>query len=491
MNKHKLFLNGEWLDSAAGETFEDINPATLEPIGLFQKASIDDVNHAVDSAEDAFDSWRTTPPPQRAKILYRAARMLEERKEDLARLMTMENGKVLPEARGDVQEAIDMAYYAAGEGRRLFGETTPSELPNKFCMTVRRPIGVVGLITPFNFPLAIPAWKIMPALISGNTVVLKPSSDTPLLAVELIKILSLAGVPGGVINLVTGVGSEAGAALVKSRKVKAISFTGSLETGKWILSESGKDMKRVSLELGGKNPIIVMDDAKIDLAVDGVLWGAFGTTGQRCTAASRVIVEEKILPTFQRKLVLRAKGLKAGSGLDESIDMGPLINSRQLAKVERYVQIGADEGARLILGGSRIKSLPGYFFEPTIFTDVAADMRIAQEEIFGPVLSLIRAEDLEQAIEIANLVPYGLSSSIYTENIKNAFQAIERLDAGITYVNAPTIGAEIHLPFGGIKATGNGTREAGTTAIDEFTDLKTVYFDYSDRLQKAQIDTQN
>jgi len=491
MNKHKLFLNGEWLDSAAGETFEDINPATLEPIGLFQKASMDDVNHAVDSAEDAFDSWRTTPPPQRAKILYRAARMLEERKEDLARLMTMENGKVLPEARGDVQEAIDMAYYAAGEGRRLFGETTPSELPNKFCMTVRRPIGVVGLITPFNFPLAIPAWKIMPALISGNTVVLKPSSDTPLLAVELIKILSLAGVPGGVINLVTGVGSEAGAALVKSRKVKAISFTGSLETGKWILSESGKDMKRVSLELGGKNPIIVMDDAKIDLAVDGVLWGAFGTTGQRCTAASRVIVEEKILPTFQRKLVLRAKGLKAGSGLDESIDMGPLINSRQLAKVERYVQIGADEGARLILGGSRIKSLPGYFFEPTIFTDVAADMRIAQEEIFGPVLSLIRAEDLEQAIEIANLVPYGLSSSIYTENIKNAFQAIERLDAGITYVNAPTIGAEIHLPFGGIKATGNGTREAGTTAIDEFTDLKTVYFDYSDRLQKAQIDTQN
>ena len=491
MNKHKLFLDGEWLDSAAGDTFEDINPATLEPIGLFQKGSIDDVNHAVDSAEDAFDSWSRTPPPQRAKILYRAARLLEERKEELARLMTIENGKVLPEARGDVQEAIDMAYYAAGEGRRLFGETTPSELPDKFCMTVRRPIGVVGLITPFNFPLAIPAWKIMPALISGNTMVLKPSSDTPLLAVELMKILSHAGVPGGVINLVTGVGGEAGAALVKSRKVKAISFTGSLETGKWILSESGKDMKRVSLELGGKNPIIVMDDAKIDLAVDGVLWGAFGTTGQRCTAASRVIVDEKILPSFQRKLLERAKGLKAGSGLDESVDMGPLINGRQLAKVERYVQIGLDQGARLALGGSRINPLPGYFFEPTIFTDVTADMRIAQEEIFGPVLSLIRAEDLQQAIEIANFAAYGLSSSIYTENIKNAFQAIERLDAGITYVNAPTIGAEIHLPFGGIKATGNGTREAGTTAIDEFTDLKTVYFDYSNRLQKAQIDTQN
>jgi len=491
MNKHKLFLNGEWLDSATGETFEDINPATLEPIGLFQKATVDDVNHAVDSAEEAFDSWSRTPPPQRAKILYRAARLLEERKEELARLMTIENGKVLPEARGDVQEAIDMAYYAAGEGRRLFGETTPSELPNKFCMTVRRPIGVVGLITPFNFPLAIPAWKIMPALVSGNTMVLKPSSDTPLLAVELIKILSHAGVPGGIINLVTGVGGEAGAALVKSRKVKAISFTGSLETGKWILSESGKDMKRISLELGGKNPIIVMDDAKIDLAVDGVLWGAFGTTGQRCTAASRVIVEEKVLPEFQRKLILRAKGLKVGSGLDESVDMGPLINGGQLAKVERYVQIGLDQGARLALGGSRINTLPGYFFLPTIFTDVTADMRIAQEEIFGPVLSLIRAEDLEQAIEMANSVPYGLSSSIYTENIKNAFQAIEQLDAGITYVNAPTIGAEIHLPFGGVKATGNGTREAGITAIDEFTYMKTVYFDYSDRLQNAQIDTQN
>ncbi len=491
MNEYKLFLNGEWLDSAAGETFEDINPATLEPIGQFQKASMDDVNHAVDSSEEAFDSWSTTPPPQRAKILYRAARLLEGRKEELARLMTVENGKVLQEARGDVQEAIDMAYYAAGEGRRLLGETAPSELPDKFCMTVRRPIGVVGLITPFNFPLAIPAWKIMPALISGNTIVLKPSSDTPLLAVELMKILSQAGVPRGVVNLVTGVGGEAGAALVRNRKVRAVSFTGSLDNGKWILSEAGKDMKRVSLELGGKNPIIVMDDANMELAVDGVLWGAFGTSGQRCTAASRVIVDEKILQSFQRKLVERAKKLKVGSGLDESVDMGPLINGRQLAKVEKYAQIGADEGARLILGGSRIKHLQGYFFEPTIFTDVAAEMRIAQEEIFGPVLSLISAESLEQAIRIANSVPYGLSSSIYTENIKNAFLAIERLDSGITYVNAPTIGAEIHLPFGGVKATGNGTREAGTTAIDEFTDLKTVYFDYSGRLQKAQIDAQN
>lgn len=490
MNEHRLFLNGEWSDSVTGETFEDINPATLEPIGEFQKASIDDVNRAVESAVEAFESWSRTPAPQRGKILFRAARVLEERKEELARLMTLENGKVLSESRGDVQEAIDMAYYAAGEGRRLLGETTPSELPDKFCLTLRRPIGVVGLITPFNFPLAIPAWKIMPALISGNTIVFKPSSDTPLLAEELIKILIRAGVPSGVINLVTGSGSETGAALVRNRNVRAISFTGSLDTGKWILAEAGKDMKRVSLELGGKNPIIVMGDANLELAVDGVLWGAFGTSGQRCTAASRVIVEEKVLAQFQSKLVQRTKGLKAGSGLDEGVDMGPLINASQLAKVEDYVQIGKAEGARLLLGGSRIKSLPGYFFEPTIFADVAADMRIAQEEIFGPVLTLISAASLEEAIEIANSVPYGLSSSIYTENIKNAFQAIEGIDAGITYVNAPTIGAEIHLPFGGTKASGNGAREAGTTAIDEFTNRKTVYFDYSNRLQKAQIDTE-
>jgi len=490
MNEHRLFLNGEWSDSVTGETFKDFNPATLEPIGEFQKASSDDVNRAVDSAAEAFLSWSRTPAPQRGKILFRTARMLEERKEELARLMTRENGKVLSEARGDVQEAIDMAYYAAGEGRRLLGETAPSELPDKFCLTVRRPIGVVGLITPFNFPLAIPAWKIMPALISGNTIVFKPSSDTPLLAEELIKILIQAGVPPGVINLVTGSGSEAGAALVRDRRVRAISFTGSLDTGKWILTEAGKDMKRVSLELGGKNPIIVMDDANLDLAVDGVLWGAFGTSGQRCTAASRVIVDEKVLPQFQSRLVQRAKGLRVGNGLNEGIDLGPLINGSQLARVERYVQIGQDEGAKLLLGGSRIKSLPGYFFEPTIFADVGADMRIAQEEIFGPVLSLISTTGIDEAIDIANSVPYGLSSSIYTENIKNAFRAIEEIDAGITYINAPTIGAEIHLPFGGTKASGNGAREAGTTAIDEFTNLKTVYFDYSNRLQKAQIDTE-
>jgi aldehyde dehydrogenase (NAD+) len=358
VQEYQLFINGEWVESSTGETFDDINPATLELIGKIHKASEEDVQRAVDGAQEAFDSWSSTPAPRRAKILFRAARMLEERKEELARLMTVEMGKVLKESRGDVQEAIDITYYAAGEGRRLLGETTPSELPDKFCMTVRRPIGVVGLITPWNFPIAIPAWKIMPALISGNTLVLKPASDTPIMSIELVKILAEAGLPEGVLNLVMGEGSTVGSALVHNKKIHAVSFTGSLETGKWILGEASTDMKRVSLELGGKNPIIVMDDADLNLAIDGVLWGAFGTTGQRCTAASRVIVHEKILPVFQKKLVERTRQLKLGNGLDDNTDVGPVINSSQLQKIAKYVEIGKNEGARLVLGGKTAKPLP-------------------------------------------------------------------------------------------------------------------------------------
>jgi acyl-CoA reductase-like NAD-dependent aldehyde dehydrogenase len=490
VQEYKLFINGKWIESSSGETFDDNNPATLELIGKIHKATEDDVKAAVDSALDAFDSWSSTPAPHRGKILFRAARMLEERKEELSRLMTMEMGKVIKEARGDVQEGIDMTYYAAGEGRRLFGETTPSELPDKFCMTVLRPIGVIGMITPWNFPIAIPAWKIMPALIAGNTIVFKPASDTPILSIELVKILVEAGLPKGVLNLVTGSGSTVGSAIVHNKKLRAVSFTGSLETGKWILGEASKDMRRVSLELGGKNPIIVMDDANLDLAIDGVVWGAFGTTGQRCTAASRVIVHEKILPAFQEKLIERTKRLKTGNGLDENIDVGPVINSSQLKKVAKYIDTGKDEGARIVLGGKIIKPLPGYFIEPTIFTDVASDMRIAQEEIFGPVVGLISAANLDEAIDIANSVEYGLSSSIYTENMRNAFRAVEKIEAGLTYVNSSTTGSEVHLPFGGVKSTGNGTREAGSTAIEEFTEIKTVYFDYSGKLQKAQIDVE-
>lgn len=490
MQDHRLFINGEWTGSSTGETFDDFDPATLELIGKFNKASEDDVKNAVDSAEDAFDAWSATPAPQRGKILFRAARMLEESKVELARLMTREMGKVLKEARGDVQEAIDITYYAAGEGRRLFGETTPSELPDKFCMTIRRPIGVIGLITPWNFPIAIPAWKIMPALVSGNTLIIKPASDTPLLTIELAKILEKAGLPKGVLNVVMGEGSKVGGAIIKNKKVGAISFTGSLETGKKILEEASKDMKRVSLELGGKNPIIVMDDANMELALVGVVWGAFGTTGQRCTAASRVIVHEKILPVFQKKLIERTKKLKLGNGLDAGVDVGPVINNSQLQKVAKYVEIGKEEGAKLVQGGKIVKPLPGYFIEPAVFADVTPDMRIAREEIFGPVVSLIRAADLDEAINIANSVEYGLSSSIYTENMKNAFKAIEKIEAGLTYINSSTIGSEIHLPFGGVKSTGNGTREAGSTAIEEFTEIKTVYFDYSGKLQKAQIDVE-
>ncbi|MDF1531419.1 MAG: aldehyde dehydrogenase family protein [ANME-2 cluster archaeon] len=489
MQEYKLLINGEWVGSSTNDTFDDINPATLEKHATLQVASSDDVSRAVTSAQEAFTSWSETPPPKRAYILFKAARILEERKEELARLLTQEMGKVISEARGDIQEAIDITLYAAGEGRRMFGETTTSELKNKFCMTILRPIGVIGMITPWNFPMAIPAWKVMPALVAGNTIVMKPASDAPLLTIRMVEVLMEAGLPPGVINLVFGPGSTVGSAIVHHPAIRAISFTGSLETGKWIVSECGKEMKRVSVELGGKNPIIVMDDADLDLAVDGVIWGAFGTTGQRCTAASRVIVHEKVKAAFTDKLLARTRALKLGDGLLTETDVGPVINQSQLDKIEHYARIGQDEGAVLLTGGKVANTgLPGYFFEPTIFTDVGQDMRIAREEIFGPVVALISVSGLDEAIEAANNTAYGLSSSIYTKDMTSAFRAIEKIDAGITYINASTIGAEVHLPFGGVKGTGNGFREAGTDAIKEFTEVKAVYFDYSGKLQKAQID---
>ncbi|HOW15673.1 aldehyde dehydrogenase family protein [Methanosarcina sp.] len=491
VQEYKLLIGGESRDSSTGETFDDINPATLENLATVQAAGIEDVDRAVEAAEKGFRVWSEVPAPRRAEVLFRAARILQERKEELAILMTKEMGKVLPETRGDVQEAIDITIYAAGEGRRMFGETTTSELKDKFCMTMLRPIGVVGMITPWNFPIAIPGWKIMPALIAGNSIVFKPASDTPLLAIKLVEILMEAGLPPGVINVVPGPGGSAGKAIVQHPRIRAISFTGSLDTGKWIMEECSKTMKRVSLELGGKNPVIVMDDANLELALEGVLWGAFGTTGQRCTATSRLILHEKIKDEFTARLLAKAKYLRLGNGLLPETDVGPVINKAQLEKIEKYVRIGKEEGANLLLGGNRVDpGLPGYFFEPTIFTDVRPEMRIAQEEIFGPVLSIITVSDFDEAIDAANNIKYGLSSAIYTENIKTAFKAIEKLEAGITYVNAPTIGAEVHLPFGGIKGTGNGFREAGTEAIKEFTEVKAVYIDYSGRLQKAQIDTE-
>ena len=489
----KNYINGKWVDAKSGKTFENRNPANWdEVIGVFPKSGPEDVDEAVKAARRAYESWRLVPPPKRADIVKKAADMLVERKEEIAREMTREMGKILLETRGDVQEGIDTGYYAAGEGRRLFSYTTTSELPNKFAMAIRLPVGVAGVITPWNFPMAIPTWKIFPALVAGNTVVFKPASDTPKTATTLVKILEEAGVPEGVVNLVHGTGSEVGMAIVKHSGVDLISFTGSTAVGKLISKESADTLKRVSLEMGGKNAQIVLEDANLELALDGVLWGAFGTSGQRCTATSRLILHEAIYDRFLEMLVERVKKLKVGNGLDESTEMGPIINEAQLNKIHQYVEIGKKEGAKLVIGGHRLTGDEydkGWFYAPTIFTDVEPDMRIAQEEIFGPVLAVIKVKSFEEAIEVLNGTRYGLSSSIYTRDVNKAFKAIRDIQAGITYINAPTIGAESHLPFGGVKETGNGHREGGWAVFDFFTEIKAVYVDYSDKLQRAQIDT--
>jgi len=458
---------------------------------LFPASGPEDVDEAVRAAKKAFATWRLVPAPKRGEILQRVGEVLRKRKEGVARGMTREMGKILKETRGDVQEGIDTAFYVAGEGRRLFGATTPSELPDKFAMSIRLPIGVCALITPWNFPVAIPTWKLFPALLCGNTVVLKPAEDTPYSAVELFEILEEAGVPPGVVNLIHGRGEEVGAALVRHADVKLVSFTGSAAVGREIASVCGQQLKRVSLELGGKNAQIVMEDADLNLALEGALWGAFGTTGQRCTATSRLILHRAIKKQLTDMLAARAEKIKIGDGLDETVEMGPLINQAAREKVHRYVQIGKDEGARPVIGGSMLeeeKWIDGYFYPPTIFDQVNPSMRIAQEEIFGPVLSIIEVESFEEAIDVLNGTAYGLSSSIYTRDVGRAFRAMRETEAGITYINGPTIGAEVHLPFGGVKDTGNGHREAGTTVYDIFSEWKSVYIDYSGKLQKAQID---
>jgi aldehyde dehydrogenase (NAD+) len=488
----KNFIDGEWVAAKSGKTLENRNPAnTEEIIGEFPLSGPEDVDAAVSAARSAYKSWRLTPAPKRAEILFRVAELLVKRKEDFARDMTREMGKVLAETRGDVQEAIDMTYYMAGEGRRLFGQTTPSELPNKFAMSVRQPIGVCGMITPWNFPMAIPSWKMMPALVCGNTVVLKPAEDTPLSSYHLVDTMVEAGLPAGVVNLISGDGPGAGAPLAEHKDVPVISFTGSTAIGRIIAQTCAPDFKRCSLEMGGKNIILVMEDANLDLAIDGAIWGGFGTTGQRCTAASRIAVHKSVYGEFVSRLAVRAQKLKVGNGLDPSVEVGPLINEQQLQTVMSYVEIGKKEGAKLLTGGNRLDSgahVRGWFYAPTVFGDCDSKMRVAQEEIFGPVVSVIPIDSLEQGIEVANGVPYGLSASIYTRNVNHAFAAIQDLYTGIVYVNAPTIGAETHLPFGGTKQTGNGHREAALAAIEFFSEWKSVYIDYSDKLQRAQID---
>lgn len=484
------YIDGNWLSAQSGETFPTYNPANETLLASAPKSNDSDVEAAVQAAKSAYKSWRLTPAPRRGEILYRVAHLLTERKEDLARLMTQEMGKILAETRGDVQEAIDMAYYMGGEGRRLLGYTAPVEMPNKFGMAVRDSVGIIGLITPWNFPIAVPSWKILPALIAGNTIVFKPSEDTPATSMAFVKVFEDAGLPAGVLNLVTGAG-DTGAALVNHRDVRVISFTGSTETGLKVYAQAASFGKKVALEMGGKNAIIVLDDANLDLAVDAITWSAYGTTGQRCTATSRLIVQKDIKPKLIEALVEKAKSLKVGDGLLADTTVGPLVNAKGRDKVEKYVEIGKQEGARLLIGGQRASFDKGYFYNPTLFSEVNRTMRIAREEIFGPVLSVIEVKSLEEAVDVNNEVSYGLSSSIFTENVNAAFRAIRDLTTGIVYINHGTTGAEIQFPFGGTRGTGNGMREAGLAGMDSFTEWKSVYVDYSGRLQRAQIDTDN
>jgi acyl-CoA reductase-like NAD-dependent aldehyde dehydrogenase len=488
------YIGGEWVDSASGETFESTSPATGEAIGTFPRSIAEDVDRAVEAAKEAFQEWRLVPAPKRGEILYRFANLLTEEKDDLTDLMSHEMGKVKAEAGGDVQEAIDMSLYMAGEGRRLFGQTTPSELRDKFNMSVRQPIGVVGAITPWNFPIAIPSWKIAPALVCGNTVVFKPATDTPALGERFVELFAEAGLPAGVLNIVHGGGGAVGDRLVKHPDVRVITLTGSRETGVEVMRNAAEGLKHVHLELGGKNAIIVLDDADLELAVDGIVWSAFGTSGQRCTAASRVIVQDGVYERLQSKLVAAAERMRLGPGWEDDTDVGPVINKRALEKIHSYTGIGKDEGAKLLTGGEVATGNgldKGFFYRPTIFGDVDPQMRVAQEEIFGPTTALIRVRDVDEAIRVSNGIKFGLSSSIFTRDVNKAFRAMRDLEAGITYINAGTIGAEVHLPFGGTKDTGNGHREAGQAALDVFTEWKSIYVDYSGKLQKAQIDTES
>lgn len=485
------FIDGEWIGAASGETFESRNPADRnEVLGTFAKSEPGDVDRAVRAAARAYPEWMSTPAPGRADYLLRVGLILEQRKEELSEVMTREMGKTLPESRADLQEGIDFALYMAGEGRRFFGDTIPAELPNKVYMTMRHPVGVAGLITPWNFPIAIPLWKIAPALVSGCTAVFKPAEDTPLCAALLVDIFREVGLPPGVLNLVNGFGEETGAALVDHPEVDAISFTGSLDVGRMINEKCARSMKRCSLELGSKNALIVMPDAQLDLAVESAAWGAFATSGQRCTATSRLIVHDDIRAPFTDALLERVGGMKVGNGLESEVELAPVINEKQKDRVLEYIGVGKKEGATLLAGGEELTGdgyENGYFVAPTVFDDMTPDMRIAKEEIFGPVTGIMRVESVEEAIAAANGVDFGLSCAIYTYDITNVFRAVQQLEFGIVYVNAPTIGAEIQVPFGGMKNTGNGHREAGPQALDEFTEWKTVGIDFSGKLQRAQM----
>ena len=483
------YINGKWVPGCKGQTFDTINPANEEVLAQIQSADVADVNTAVEAATKAFQSWRLTPAPLRGEILFKIGDILKTKKEELARLLTQDMGKVIAEARGDVQEAIDMAYFMGGEGRRMLGYTAPVEMPNKFGMAVRDPSGVVGIITPWNFPIAVPSWKIFPALVAGNTIVWKPSPETPAISAAFVRVFQEAGLPGGVFNLLLAPGAEVAKALVNHPGIRVLSFTGSTTTGRAIAEASGKLNKKVSLEMGGKNAIIVLDDANLELVTDATLWAAFGTTGQRCTAASRLIVEKGIAKKLKDALVVRTKSLRLGNGLDESVQVGPVINRLALERIHNYVQIGQKEGARALVGAS-IADIngKGFFYTPTLFDGVEPGSTLEAEEIFGPVLSVTEVNTLEEAIEVNNRSQYGLSTSLFTQDVNRAFTAMRDIFTGLVYINHGTTGAEIQFPFGGVRGTGNGHREAGQAALELFTEWKSIYVDYSGKLQRAQID---
>jgi aldehyde dehydrogenase (NAD+) len=488
--EYGLFIAGEWVTPPNATRFTSRNPTNGETVGSFVSATKEDARRAIDAAQAAFPAWRATPPPRRGDILLRASEIMRRRKEELGRLVTEEMGKVIAEGRGDVQESIDFVEYIAGEGRRLAGETIPSELPSKFCLTIRQPKGVVACITPWNFPTAIPNWKIAAALVCGNTIVFKPASATSRCGAEVVRAYADAGVPPGVLNMITGAGGPLGEVLATDPRVKTVSFTGGVETGRDVYARAAHHLKMVHLELGGKNPMIVMEDANLELALDGILFGAFGTAGQRCTATSRLILHAPIYDRFLGMLVERLRTFRIGDPLDPATDMGPVASADQERKILEYIALGRSEGLKLATGGERLHGGlydRGHFIAPTIF-ETPHGSRISKEEIFGPVLAVLKAADYAEAVRIANDVEYGLSSSIYTRDVNRAFQALGELEAGITYINAPTIGAEVQLPFGGVKNTGNGGREAGSVAIEEFTEIKSVFIDFSNRLQKAQIE---
>lgn len=485
------YINGKWVESSSGKTVPNINPANVDEILCYTPLSTrEEARTAIAAAKEAFPAWRAAPAPVRGRLLFKAMHLLQERLEDIAVALTKEEGKILRESRGEIQRAINIMEFTAGEGRRLNGRTIPSELPNTFIYTIRQPIGVVGLITPWNFPVAIPIWKIAPALLAGNTVVFKPATFTPLTAVKIVEIFEAAGFPPGVLNMVMGSGATVGDEIVNNPDVHAISFTGSNDVGCALYEQASRRGIRVQCEMGGKNPLVVLRDADLNLAVEGAIQGGFGSTGQRCTAASRVIVEETIADEFVEKMLARIEGYKVGDGMDPTVDMGPSVDEAQMNTVLKYIEIGTSEGAQLLKGGRRLTDgahAKGFFVEPTLFDRVRNNMRIAQEEIFGPVISILRARDFDEAVEIANGVKYGLSASLYTHDVSKIMQFVERSEVGKVHINSPPIGGEAQAPFGGTKATGIGPREQGSEVFEFYTEIKTVYIDYTGKKRETNI----